>query len=77
MPKKSHHLSAAPLAGWYYAILCKILFYLLHVIHEKVGQGFEVATFKKKTLNFSLVIHLNWLAEIETRYGQLLQAKNA
>ena len=32
-------------------------------------RGFEVATFRTKTLKFSRAIHLNWLAKIELREG--------
>ena len=34
---------------------------------KKVRRGPEVATFRTKTLNFTWIIHLNWLSIIELR----------
>ena len=36
-------------------------------VHKKVRLGPEVATFKTKTLNLTVVVDLNWLAKIELR----------
>ena len=49
--------------------LCHLLIrsWLLHYVHKKVTCGPELATFRKKTLNFTWVIRLNWLANIELR----------
>ena len=38
---------------------------LLHYVHKKVTRGPEVATFGTKTLNFTRVTHINWLAKIK------------
>ena len=38
--------------------------WLLHYVLKKVRWEPEVATFKIKVLNFSRVIHSNWLAKI-------------
>ena len=56
-------LSAGP---WYCAIWQRRR-WLLHYIHKKFRLGPEVATFRTKTLNFTLVIRLNWLEKIELR----------
>ena len=40
---------------------------LLHYVHKKFRWGPEVATFRTKTLDFTLVIRLNWLEKIELR----------
>ena len=34
---------------------------------KRLNEGLKKATFKTKILNFSRVIHLNWLAKIELR----------
>ena len=39
----------------------------MHYVHKKVKLGPKVATFRTKTLNFTPVLHLNWLAKIELR----------
>ena len=40
---------------------------LLHCVHKKVRRGPELAAFRTKTLNFTRIKHLNWLAKIELR----------
>ena len=42
-------------------------YYITLVKTEKVRWGSEIATFRTKTLNFSHIIHLNWLAKIELK----------
>ena len=54
--KKSYHLSAGFMGN---------SAFLLHYVRTKVRSGPEIATFRIKTLNFTLVIH--WLAKIELR----------
>ena len=61
--KKSYYLSAGP---WHCAIW-QIRRWLLHYVHKKFRWGPEVATFRTKTLDFTLVIRLNWLKKIELR----------
>ena len=61
--KKSYYLSAGP---WHCA-LWQILRWLLHYVHKKFRLGPEVAIFRTKTLNFTLVLRLNWLENIELR----------
>ena len=46
-----------------FQILATRLPWLLHYVHEKIKWGPEVA----KPLNFTWVIHLNWLAETELK----------
>ena len=40
---------------------------VITLVHKKVTCRPEVATFRTKTLNFTRVIHLNWLAKIKLR----------
>ena len=58
--KKSYYLSAGP---WHCAIW-QIRLWLLHYVHEKFRCGPEVATFRTKNLDFTLVIRLNWLEKL-------------
>ena len=46
-------------------ILATPMPWLLHYLHKKVWCGPKLATFRIKTLNFTRVIHLNWLADIK------------
>ena len=46
--------------------------WFLHYVHKKVRWGPEVATFRTKTLNFSRVLHLNWLAKSHWGPGPLV-----
>ena len=61
--KKSYHLRAGP---WRCAIWQIRSWFLRHV-HKKFRLGPEVAILWTKTLDFILVIHLNWLEKIELR----------
>ena len=61
--KKSYYLSEGP---WHCAT-CQIRRWLLHYVHKKFRLGPEVATFWTKTLDFTLVIRLNWLEKIELK----------
>ena len=51
---------------WHCAIW-QIRRWLLHYIHKKFRRGPEIATFRTKILDFTLVIRLNWLEKIELR----------
>ena len=62
-PKKSNYLSAGP---WHCA-MWQIRRWLLHYVHKKFRWGSEVATFRTKSLDFRLVVRLNWLEKIELR----------
>ena len=62
-PKKSYYLSVDP----WHCTIWQIRRWLLHYIHKKFRRGPEIATFRTKTLDFTLVIHLNWLEKIELR----------
>ena len=59
--KQSYHLRAGP---WHLAIW-QIRRWLLHYVHKKLRWGSEIATFRTKVLDFTLVIRLNWLEKIE------------
>ena len=61
--KKSYYLSAGPC----HCATCHIRRWLLLYVHKKFRWGPEVATFWTKTLDFTLVIRLNWLEKIELR----------
>ena len=61
--KKSYYLSAGP---WHCA-KWQIRLWLLHYAYQKFRLGPEVATFRTKTFDFTLVIRLNWLEKIELR----------
>ena len=63
-PKKSCYLSPEP---WHCAIW-QIRRWLGHYVHKKFRWGPEVVTFRTKTLDFTLVIRLNWLEKIELRW---------
>ena len=60
--KMSYYLSAGP---WHCAIW-QIRRWLLHYVHKKFRWEPEVATFRTKTFDFTLVIRLNWLEKIES-----------
>ena len=62
-PKKSYYLSAGP---WHCAIW-QIRRWLLHYVHKKFRSGPEVASYRTKTLDFTLVVSLNWLEKIELK----------
>ena len=59
--KKSFYLSAGP---WHSAIWHTRRL-LWHHVHKKFRWGPEVATFRTKTFDFTLVIRLNWWEKIE------------
>ena len=61
--KKSYHLKAGP---WHLAIW-QIRCWLLHYVHKKLRWWPEIATFRTKIVDFTLVIRLNWLKKIELR----------
>ena len=58
--KKSYYPSVRP---WHCAIW-EIQRWLLHYVHKKFRRGPEVATFRTKTLDFTLVLCLNWLEKL-------------
>ena len=58
--KKFYYLSAGP---WHCAIW-QIQRWLSHYVHKKLRWGREVATFRTKALDFTLVIRLNWSEKI-------------
>ena len=59
--KKSYHLSAGP----WRCVIWQIRRWLLHYVHKKFRWGPKVATFRTETLDFTLVIRLNWLEKIK------------
>ena len=59
--KKSYYLRA----GLLDCAIWQIRRWLLHCIHEKFRWEHEVATFRTKTFDFTLIIRLNWLEKIE------------
>ena len=59
--KKFYYLSA----GLLDCAIWQIRRWLLHCIHEKFRWEHEVATFRTKTFDFTLIIRLNWLEKIE------------
>ena len=61
--KKSYRLSAGPLA----CSISQIRPWLLHYVHKKVRGVPQLVTFKIKPLNFTWVIRLNWLANINLK----------
>ena len=61
--KKSYYVSVRP---WHCAIR-QIQRWLVHYIHKKFRWGPEAATFTIKTLDFTLVLRLNWLEKIELK----------
>ena len=61
--KKSYHLRAGP---WHLAIW-QIRCWLLHYDNKKLRWGPEIATFRTKTLDFTLVIRLKLVGKIELR----------
>ena len=61
--KKSYYLTVRP---WHCAIW-EIQRWLVHYVHKKFRRGPEVVPFRTKTLDFTLVLRLNWLEKIELR----------
>ena len=61
--KKSYYLSAGL---WHWAIW-QIRRWLVHYVRKKFRWGPEVATFRTKTYDITLVIRLNWLEKTELR----------
>ena len=61
--KKSYLLNTGP----WLCVIWQIRRWFLHYVHKKFRWGPEVAIFRTKTLDFILVIRLNWLEEIELR----------
>ena len=59
--KKSYYLSAEPLLALPHMVNLALVIALLF---KKGKMRPEVATFKTKTLKFTRVIHLNWLAKL-------------
>ena len=61
--QQSYYLCAGP---WHCAVW-QIRRWVLHYVHKKFRWGPEVATFRTKTLDFTLVIRLNWLEKNELK----------
>ena len=53
--------------GPWHCSICQIRPWLLHYVHKKVRWVPQLVTFKIKPLNFTWVIRLNWLANINLK----------
>ena len=60
---KSYYLSA----GTWHCGIWQIRCWLIHYVHKKFRWEPKVATFRTKTLDFTLVIRLYWLSKMELR----------